>query len=97
MRWRLRLYCGHVLERTSHYTHKTLHNAFTGATSCPECGLDPATIVGGEAIGLEAEPKAARVPAAPSAAAKRSGRPTKADLEARVGALEAEIERLRQG
>jgi hypothetical protein len=74
-----------------------LHAAFTGSTSCPECGLDPATIVDGEAIGLVAEPEAARVPAAPSAPAKRAGRPTKADLEARVRELEAEIERLREG
>lgn len=53
MRWKLRLYCGHVIERTAHYTHKTLHAAFAGSTSCPECGLDPATIIDGEAIGLK--------------------------------------------
>jgi hypothetical protein len=29
MRWRLRLYCGHVIERRAHYTHKTIHTAFT--------------------------------------------------------------------
>ncbi|OLT43330.1 hypothetical protein BJF86_00540 [Serinicoccus sp. CNJ-927] len=58
MRWRLRLYCGHVVETTSHYTHKTLHSAFTGSTCCPECELDPATIVDGEAIGLAEEPPA---------------------------------------
>ncbi|WP_346007521.1 hypothetical protein [Janibacter terrae] len=52
MRWRLRLYCGHVVERTAHYMHKTIHNAFTGSTSCSECGLDPATVVDGEAVGL---------------------------------------------
>lgn len=58
MRWRLRLYCGHVVEKTSHYTHKTLHSAFTGETRCPECELDPATVVDGEAIGLTEEPPA---------------------------------------
>ncbi|GGA71935.1 hypothetical protein GCM10011490_23360 [Pseudoclavibacter endophyticus] len=44
-----------------------------------------------------AEPEVARAAAAPSAPSKRAGRPTKADLEARVRELEAEIERLRQG
>lgn len=52
MRWKLRLYCGHVIERAAHYTHKTLHAAFAGSTS-PECGLDPATIIDGVAVGLK--------------------------------------------
>lgn len=52
MKWRLRLYCGHVVEGTAHYTHKTLHAAFTGHGSCPMCGLDPAIIVDGEPVGL---------------------------------------------
>lgn len=95
MRWRLRLYCGHVVERTAHYTHKTLHAAFTGSTSCPECGLDPATIVDGEAIGLKAEP-AECAPSRASTKHKRSGKPTKAELEARVRELEAEVQRLRK-
>lgn len=96
MRWRLRLYCGHVVERTSHYTHETLHNAFTGSVSCPECGLDPVTIVDGEAIGLAAQPAAARGPARPAAeTAARSRKPSKAELEARVAELEAEVARRR--
>jgi hypothetical protein len=38
MRWRLRLYCGHVVEKAAHYSHKYLHGAFTGsATQCSEC------------------------------------------------------------
>ncbi|MGO1510427.1 MAG: hypothetical protein ACTHW4_07630 [Actinomycetales bacterium] len=94
MRWKLRLYCGHVVTKTSHYTHKTLHAAFTGSTSCHECGLDPATIVDGEAIGLAGErPIAPPQPAQPSV----TRRPTKAQLEARVRALEQEVERLRKG
>ncbi|GLZ16426.1 hypothetical protein Acsp04_66610 [Actinomadura sp. NBRC 104425] len=74
MRWRLRLYCGHVVEKQAHYTHKTLHSAFTGSTSCPECGLDPATIVDGEAVGLVEEPPgpAKPSPAAPPAEAHES-------------------------
>lgn len=94
MRWRLRLYCGHVVERPAHYTHKTLQAAFTGSASCPECGLDPATIVDGMAIGLQAERPSAPPPAA-SASAARSGRPTRSELEAKVAELEAEVKRLK--
>lgn len=71
MRWKLRLYCGHVIERTAHYTHKTLHAAFAGSTSCPECGLDPATIIDGEAVGLEEEPPRSRRAGTPATKAKR--------------------------
>lgn len=44
MRWQLRLFCGHVVERTAHREHTTVARAFT-SSRCPECGLDPATIV----------------------------------------------------
>jgi hypothetical protein len=94
MRWRLRLYCGHVTERRAHYTYKAVEAAFSGSIACPECGLNPATIVDGEAIGLEA----AR-PSAPRSGGARtrpsSRKPTRADLEARVRKLETEVERLR--
>lgn len=95
MRWRLRLYCGHVVERAAHRTHMTIHSAFTGSTRCTECCLDPATIVDGEAIGLQEEPPRPKRAAAPAAPATRSGRPTKADLEARVRELEAKLKRLK--
>ncbi|OLT25903.1 hypothetical protein BJF82_12610 [Kytococcus sp. CUA-901] len=58
MRWRLRLYCGHVVEKTSHNTHKTLHSAFTGSTALPRVRAGPGAIVDGEAIGLAEEPPA---------------------------------------
>lgn len=90
MRWRLRLYCGHVVERRAHYTNKTLHAAFTGSVQCIECGLDPATLVDGEAIGLAGEP-----PVASPSPARVQRKPTRAELEARVRELEAEVERLR--
>lgn len=91
MRWRLRLYCGHVVERRAHYTHKTLHAAFTGSVDCPECGLDPATIINGEVIGLEGEPPGARE----AVVALAPRKPTKADLEVKVRELQAELDRLR--
>jgi len=93
MRWRLRLYCGHVVERTAHYTHKTVQAAFTGSTSCPECGLDPATVVDGETIGLQEEPPRPQRAPTPVITA-RSGKPTKAEREARIRELEAELEQL---
>lgn len=58
MLWRLRLFCGHVVERHAHYTHTTVHAAFMGAVACPECGLDPATIVAAEVLGRLGEPHA---------------------------------------
>jgi hypothetical protein len=56
MRWRLRLFCGHVVERHAHHTHTTVHAAFMGATACPECELDPATIVAADTLGRIAQP-----------------------------------------
>lgn len=97
MKCRLCLYCGHVFERTAHCAHKTLHAAFTGSTSCAECGLVPETIVDGEAIGLKVEPPSARRPAAEAGKSKRSVKRTKVELEDRVRELEAEVQRLREG
>lgn len=56
MRWRLRLFCGHVTERSAHRTHKTVRAAFMAGMRCDECGLDPATIVAAKPIGLVEEP-----------------------------------------
>jgi hypothetical protein len=90
MCWKLRLYCGHLIEQAAHYTHTTVHSAFTGSARCPECGLDPATIVAAEAVGLVG------VPQQPPTARKRAIRPTREDLERKVRALEAEVARLRR-
>lgn len=97
MKWRLRLYCGHVVERAAHHTHKTLHSAFAGSTACPECGLNPATIVDGAAIGLQGQRPSAPQAGTPTEKTTRSGKPTKAALEARVRELEAELDRLKKG
>lgn len=96
MRWRLRLYCGHVVKRNSHFSHTTLHAAFMGGTPCPECGVDPATIFDGEAIGLaeQAPDASTSARAAPTRRPTRSPKPTRTELEAKVRELGAEIERL---
>jgi len=97
MRWRLRLYCGHVVEQRSHFRNRTVHSAFMGSTSCDQCGLDPATIVDAEAIGLVEEPPEAaqRMSKTPPRRPAGPRRSTRAELEIKVRELEAELERLR--
>ncbi len=87
MVWRLRLYCGHTVERQAHRSHKTVHSAFTGAVKCTECGRDPSTVIAARAIG-----PAAPSPHAPAVSAVR--KPTRAALERRIEELEAEVGRL---
>jgi hypothetical protein len=88
MVWRLRLYCGHTVERTAHRSHLTVHSAFSGSVRCTECGCDPATVVDARVVGLAAEPT--RPESAPVAR-----KPTRAALERRIEELEAEVARLR--
>jgi len=87
MEWRLRLFCGHVVQRAAHASHTTVHGAFTGSTRCPECGLDPATIVAAEAVGL-AEERPRQVKATNTAA--EQGR-----IEKAIARHERELARLR--
>lgn len=56
MRWRVRLYCGHVVEWTAHRTHMTISSALSVGRACPTCGLDPATIVAAVPLGLMSDP-----------------------------------------
>jgi len=88
MVWRLRLYCGHVVERTAHRSHRTVHAAFSGSVRCAECGCDPATVIDARALGLAGKP--AELESIPVAR-----KPTRAALERRVEELEAEVARLR--
>lgn len=87
MRWRLRLYCGHVVERTSHIEHRTVHAAFLGGFACPECDFDPATIVAARVLGPAATPPKPAV---------RSGRAgeSRASLASKLSRARAEVERL---
>lgn len=91
MRWRVRLYCGHITETTRHAENAqpTLHGS--SKMRCPECGQDPSAIVAFEPIGLVAEPSSPPTPSSPPPSRK----PTRAELERRVAALEAENARLR--
>lgn len=87
MRWQLRLYCGHLVERTSHVSNKEPYRVGGVLTGpCPECGLDPVTIVATEPLGV-GEPKLAPKP-------RRQQKPkpsSTAALQSRVAALEKEL------
>jgi len=87
MRWRLRLYCGHVIERTAHRENKYVHDAFGGECPCPTCGLNPSIIIAGTALGL-AEPE--QPPTADTGTLERE----LARLEKRASAIERERQEL---
>jgi hypothetical protein len=49
--WRLRLFCGHVVERPAHVSHPSVGAAFHGSVDfCPTCHLSPAAIVAARAL-----------------------------------------------
>lgn len=75
MRWQLKLFCGHVVEKHAHVSHRSASAAFTGSTGCPDCGLAPATILAARPLGLAGPPP---VPSTP----RRSG-PDPGQLRAR--------------
>ncbi|MFB8396250.1 hypothetical protein [Streptomyces yangpuensis] len=91
MRWRVRLYCGHIIETEAHYTYTDPLSAGSYGRRCSECGEDRQTIVAFEPIGLRGEPQEAIEPLPPPPPKK----PTRAELERRVKTLEKENERLR--
>jgi hypothetical protein len=89
MRWRVRLYCGHVVERNAHHTSTRLHQAFTGygAMVCPECGQE-GVIVAAKAVG--------RLDPVPGTPKPRRSPPKLPTTAQRVAALEAENAELRR-
>jgi hypothetical protein len=95
MRWRLRLFCGHVAERTAHVESKTVHAAFMGSCICPECGLDPATIVAARPLGAAGSPPRTPAPPKPTPADIRTLEKQLTRAQAEVARLEAEIGSLR--
>lgn len=90
MRWRVRLYCGHIVTTSRHVENAepTLHGS--SSEQCPECGKDPSAIVAFEPIGLAGEPPQTR-PTTPPAQRK----PSRVELERRIAQLEEENRRLR--
>lgn len=91
MRWRVRLYCGHIMEIEAHYTYADPLSAGSYGRRCSEREGDRQATVAFEPIGLRgAPPKATGSLPSPPPAKK----PTRADLEQRVKSLEKENERL---
>jgi hypothetical protein len=88
MRWRVRLYCGHITETRRHREAATPTTHGPYSMRCPECGKDRSMIVAYEPIGLAAEPP----PPPPNAALPppSAKKPTRAQLERRIAALEEE-------
>lgn len=93
MRWRVRLYCGHITETRRHQEVATPTTHGPYSMQCPECGKDPSMIVAYEPIGLVAEPPPPPPKAAPPPPSPK--KPTRAQLERRIAALEEENRRLR--
>ncbi|MFD9422986.1 MULTISPECIES: hypothetical protein [unclassified Streptomyces] len=91
MRWRVRLYCGHIIETEAHFTYTDPLSAGAYGRRCSESGEDRHTIVAFEPIGLRGEPPEPTESTPPPPPKK----PTRADLERRVKTLERENERLR--
>jgi hypothetical protein len=85
MRWRVRLYCGHIVETRRHYTFAQPTEAASSSMRCPDCDSDPASIVAFEPVGL-VEPQ--NVPAAASPQARQ---PSRAELQRRLRDLEAQL------
>ncbi|MFE2723285.1 hypothetical protein [Kitasatospora sp. NPDC059327] len=92
MRWRVRLYCGHIVEKKRHCTMANPRMHGSSSMRCPDCGKDPSDIVAYEPLGLVAEPPN---PRKPPAQAPKSNRLTRTQLEQRIAALEAENTRLK--
>lgn len=96
-RWRLRLYCGHVIEVTRNRKSPRPDGGVCDKERCPECGLDPVVIVAFEPLGPVAEPPAEHRSQRPSGSSLKppADRRSKAELVAENNALRAELEALR--
>jgi hypothetical protein len=84
MRWRVRLYCGHIVETRRHCEVEQPKAHGSSSMRCPDCGMDPAAIVAYEPIGTLGKPPAV-------VTAPQPKRPTRKALEERVAQLEAEL------
>jgi hypothetical protein len=72
----------------AHSDYKTADRAFSGGERCSECGLDPATIVAAESIGLLAATAPEQLSATPDVTAVL-------DLRDQLTKAEREVARLK--
>ncbi|MFD9196439.1 hypothetical protein ACFWCA_50675 [Streptomyces phaeochromogenes] len=95
-RWRLRLYCGHVIEATRLRKNPRPDGEFGDKERCPECGLDPAVIVAFEPLEPVAAPPPDKNSRMPSHSTWKppGDRRSKAELVAENKALRVELDAL---
>jgi hypothetical protein len=87
MRWRVRLYCGHIIETRCHRETDAPNRHGSSSQKCPECHKDPSLIVAYEPLGMLKEP--AHEKTFHSDTTKR--KPTRAELERKISDLEEEV------
>ncbi|HAS10485.1 MAG TPA: hypothetical protein DCS55_08215 [Acidimicrobiaceae bacterium] len=90
VRWRLRLFCGCVVERSAHLSHKAAAAAFT-LSRCPSCGMDPSAIVAARAVGQVGDSPAVPAVPGPDTAARARLERARAEvlrLERKLGGAE---------
>ena len=96
MRWRVRLYCGHEVERMAHRTYTSYGRGGSIGSACPACGLNPSVPVDAVPLGLAGpRPAPTRRPLHPPKPGTKAC--LQAELDAsrrRVAELEAEVARL---
>jgi hypothetical protein len=88
MRWRVRLYCGHIVETRRHHTIDEPTRHGSSSMRCPQCGIDPARIVAYEPLGLVASPPWVTAP-------QRPIQPNRRSIEKRLSKIETEAKELR--
>jgi hypothetical protein len=81
MRWRVGLYCGHIVETRRHCEVDQPKAHGSSSMRCPECGMDPAQIVAYEPLGSLGKPPTVATTPQPKP-------PTRKALEERVAQLE---------
>ncbi|MFD9280267.1 hypothetical protein ACFWD7_23685 [Streptomyces mirabilis] len=96
-RWRLRLYCGHIVEAARIRKSPRPDGGVCDKEACPECCLDPSVIVAFEPLGPLADPPPKKRSQKPSRPSRKppADRRSKAELAAENEALRAELQALR--
>lgn len=90
VRWRVRLYCGHIAETQRHCEVEQPKAHGASSMRCPDCGMNPALIVAYEPIGLLAPTEGAFAGRQPLTPKSRRA------LQRRLAKIEHEAEQIRE-
>ena len=90
VRWRIRLYCGHIAETQRHCEVEQPKAYGASSMRCPDCGMDPALIVAYEPMGPLAPPEGAFAGRQPLEPKSRKA------LERRLAKIEHEAAQIRE-